>query len=63
MELFRLEAFQEKLELSGVDFFTFDPVEDLEQCIDLLLQNAIAFAKLGNDAVFLFFGSDCRMLD
>jgi hypothetical protein len=50
--LFRPWSFEEKLELGGVNFFTFDPVEDLKKSIDLLLKNQDSRSLLFDDSVF-----------
>ena len=49
--LFWVKAFEEELELGGVDFFAFDAVEDFDQGVDLLLQDANARSLLGDDFV------------
>lgn len=50
--LFWVEAFEEELELSRIDFFAFDAVEDFDQGVDLLLQDANARSLLGNDWIW-----------
>jgi len=51
--LFWVEAFEEELELSGVDLLAFNAVEDFDQSIDLLLQDANARGLFGDDFVFV----------
>jgi len=51
--LFRRETFEEELELSGIDLFAFDSVEDLNESIDLLLKKTVSFREFGDDTIFV----------
>lgn len=52
--LFRRKAFEEELELSGVNLFAFDAIEDLKQSVDFLLKGANTSSLFFNDPVFVF---------
>ena len=46
LTLFCLQAFKKKLELSGVDFFRLRAIEQLDDCIELLLKD-LNLGRLG----------------
>ena len=50
--LFRLETFEEKLQLSWVNLFAFDAIEDLDESINLLLEKTVSLREFSYDTIF-----------
>lgn len=56
--LSRFEAFEEELELGGIDLFAFGTVEKLDENVDFLLKQPDTGCLSGNDLVFFLEGFD-----